>query len=224
MPFVFMGLFWGDKAFYTADAGARLYSPLAYFLAKLTAALPLNGAVALSFFLTFYGMAGLRHGAAFVARGALIGALLALTATQVEGRGLHQGLASLWRVQQENNNHNTTINGTPTQFQRRNSNNTIPTTQHRPSTSARPSRRRRTPPLRSRSRGPRSTSWRAATCSASPPTRCAASRGCATCRVSLFLLESGAFLSDAGEGLKRSAGDGVCECVRARAADAASRN
>lgn len=40
MPFVFMGLFTSDKAFYMADAGARLYHPATYYAAKVRMAHP----------------------------------------------------------------------------------------------------------------------------------------------------------------------------------------
>ncbi|KAI8474989.1 MAG: hypothetical protein J3K34DRAFT_489493 [Monoraphidium minutum] len=86
MPFVFMGLFWSDRTFYVADTAARLYHPVAYYAAKVTAALPFNVAVALSFHLLFYAMAGLRHGAGAVAASAVISVLMALIATQARGR------------------------------------------------------------------------------------------------------------------------------------------
>lgn len=53
----------------------------------MTAALPFNVAVSLAFHLIYYGMAGLRHGAPYVARSALLAVLLGLTATQARGRG-----------------------------------------------------------------------------------------------------------------------------------------
>ena len=49
----------------------------------MTAQLPLNAAVALSFFLTFYGMAGLRRGPEAVARSCAVSTLMSLIAVQV---------------------------------------------------------------------------------------------------------------------------------------------
>ncbi|GBF99632.1 ABC transporter G family [Raphidocelis subcapitata] len=80
IPFVFMGLFWADKSFYLADAAARLYHPAAFYAAKVTAVLPFNVAVSVAFHLIFYGMAGLRHGAYYVARSTLV-ATISLCAT-----------------------------------------------------------------------------------------------------------------------------------------------
>jgi hypothetical protein len=56
--------------------------------AQVLAALPFNVSVALAFHLIFYGMAGLRHGAAYVARSALVAVLLSLFSMQARAVGV----------------------------------------------------------------------------------------------------------------------------------------
>lgn len=85
LPFVFMSLFWSDKRFYTADAASKIYHPRAYYPAKFVAGLPFNVAVALSFHLIYYAMAGLRHAPWAVAQSAAIAVLMCLIGMQVRG-------------------------------------------------------------------------------------------------------------------------------------------
>ena len=83
MPYVSMSLYTADKKFYIADASAKLYRPHAYYAAKVTATLPFQVLSALVFTYTVYGMAGLRHGLAYVAKSGVVASLLYLIAVQV---------------------------------------------------------------------------------------------------------------------------------------------
>ncbi|KAF8072475.1 abcG12 [Scenedesmus sp. PABB004] len=82
MPFVFMSIFTADKRFFAADTAGRLYHPVQYYAAKVTAALPFNVVVAVVFHLIYYGMAGMRHGPAPMAASCLICLLTGLIGMQ----------------------------------------------------------------------------------------------------------------------------------------------
>ena len=86
MPYISMGLYTADKKFYIADASAKLYRPLPYYVAKVTATTPFQVISALVFTLTVYGMAGMRHGPGAdgaAAKNATLSCLVYLIAVQV---------------------------------------------------------------------------------------------------------------------------------------------
>lgn len=83
LPYVYMSLYTADKQYYTADLSAKLYSPSAYYAAKVLAVLPFGVVSALVFSLSIYGMAGLRHSGVALARHGLLATLAYLIASQV---------------------------------------------------------------------------------------------------------------------------------------------
>ena len=83
MPFVFMSLFTSDKRFFAADTTARLYHPFQYYMAKICVTLPFNIIISIVFHLVYYGMIGMRHGAAAMGQSCLISILMGVTAMQV---------------------------------------------------------------------------------------------------------------------------------------------
>jgi hypothetical protein len=87
MPFVFMSLFTSDKRFFAADTTARLYHPFQYYMAKICVTLPFNIIISIVFHLVYYGMIGMRHGAAAMGQSCLISILMGVTAMQVGWAG-----------------------------------------------------------------------------------------------------------------------------------------
>eukprot|EP00879_Flechtneria_rotunda_P017044 GHRR01017850.1.p1 GENE.GHRR01017850.1~~GHRR01017850.1.p1 ORF type:complete len:820 (+),score=223.92 GHRR01017850.1:95-2554(+) len=83
MPYVSMSLYSADKRFYIADASAKLYRPLAYYMAKVAATTPFQVITALVFTFIVYGMAGLRDGGQFIWQNGVISTMLSLIAVQV---------------------------------------------------------------------------------------------------------------------------------------------
>lgn len=83
MPFVFMSLFTSDKRFFAADTTANLYHPFQYYMAKVSVTLPFNVILSVVFHLVYYGMIGMRHGAAAMGMSCVISVLMGITAMQV---------------------------------------------------------------------------------------------------------------------------------------------
>lgn len=87
MPFIFMSLFTADKRFFLQEAGrggagGGLYSPSAYYVAKVTATAPLNVIIAITFDWIGYGMLGLRHSVLAVVQHTACSSLMALISLQ----------------------------------------------------------------------------------------------------------------------------------------------
>ncbi|GIL43410.1 hypothetical protein Vafri_1186 [Volvox africanus] len=83
LPYVYMSLYTADKQYYTADLSAKLYSPSAYYTAKVLAVLPFGVMSMLVFSFTIYGMAGLRRSGSALAEHGLLATLAYLIASQV---------------------------------------------------------------------------------------------------------------------------------------------
>ena len=96
MPYVSMSIYYASKSTYLADVTAKLYSPSAYYVAKVLATLPFQLMSSGTFTFVLYGMAGLRHstGAILMTTSiTTITSLIAVQARRAAGRG---GRAS-WR-------------------------------------------------------------------------------------------------------------------------------
>ncbi|GLC35968.1 hypothetical protein PLESTB_000524500 [Pleodorina starrii] len=83
LPYVYMSLYTADKLYYTADLSAKLYSPSAYYTAKVLAVLPFGVMSMLVFSFTIYGMSGLRRSGTALAEHGLLACLAYLNASQV---------------------------------------------------------------------------------------------------------------------------------------------
>ena len=83
MPYISMSLYTAGKKFYLADVSAKLYTPSAYYLAKVTATVPFQVVSALVYTWIIYGMAGLRADAGAVLGIGAITTLVSLIAVQV---------------------------------------------------------------------------------------------------------------------------------------------
>ncbi|MEW5309515.1 MAG: hypothetical protein WDW38_001400 [Sanguina aurantia] len=83
VPYVYMSIFAGDKQFYMADIGNKLYSVSAYYTAKVLMQLPFSLFNMCAFGFTVYGMAGGEHNVEPMFASMLVFYLLYLLAAQV---------------------------------------------------------------------------------------------------------------------------------------------